>query len=80
MKDGRTSTDFQQLIDKLMLQLEGKDHMIQHLLDKNDSLETRVKIEGKICLPDTCIHVFCEHLPFYFVFVLHNLYYVNLTI
>lgn len=47
MKDGRTNTDFQQLIDKLMLQLEWKDHMIQHLLDKIDSLETTIDKQRK---------------------------------
>lgn len=47
MKDGKTSADFQQIIDKLMLQLEGKDHMIQHLLDKIDSLENTIDKQSK---------------------------------
>ncbi len=37
----------QTLINGLMRQLEGKDHMIEHLLEKIDSLESTIKEQGQ---------------------------------
>ena len=39
--------DLQAVIDSLMRQLEGKDHMIDHLLEKVDSLEQTIKEQGR---------------------------------
>lgn len=47
MKSGKASTDFQEIIDRLMLQLEGKEHMIQHLLDRVDALEKTIDSQSK---------------------------------
>ena len=43
MKSKRDMVNLQSVIDGLMRQLEGKDHMIQHLLDKVDELESTIK-------------------------------------
>lgn len=43
MKSKRDMVNLQPVIDGLMRQLEGKDHMIQHLLDKVDELESTIK-------------------------------------
>ncbi len=36
MRKGGNTADMQTLINGLMRQLEGKDHMIEHLLEKID--------------------------------------------
>ena len=43
MKSKGEIVNMQSVIDGLMRQLEGKDHMIQHLLDKVDELESTIK-------------------------------------
>ena len=43
MKSKGEIANMQSIIDGLMRQLEGKDHMIQHLLDKVDELESTIK-------------------------------------
>lgn len=43
MKSKGEIANMQSVIDGLMRQLEGKDHMIQHLLDKVDELESTIK-------------------------------------
>lgn len=43
MKSKRDIVNIQPIIDNLLRQLEGKDHMIQHLLEKIDELESTIK-------------------------------------
>ena len=43
MKSKGEIANMQSVIEGLMRQLEGKDHMIQHLLDKVDELESTIK-------------------------------------
>ena len=39
--------DLQSVIEGLMRQLEGKDHMIDHLLERIDELERTIKEQGR---------------------------------
>ena len=43
MKSKGETVNMQSVIDGLMRQLEGKDHMIQHLLNRVDELESTIK-------------------------------------